>query len=136
MEIANYAYIPLIVSLDDVPKFINHIGMSSLSWSRGLSGNWSNTQLAEIRADISSGTLSFVMTMTPRMLNLINSGNDVSESDSKYIAGLVLTMLNLDSSLHHYEKEMSSGYKFVVSKKIRILSKNTDKGVEYVTART
>lgn len=133
MEVADYTYTPLMVMVDDVTRFVNHSGLSHIGWHKGLSGNWSVPHLFEIVSHIDGIELRFILTLTPRLHSIFNNPKP-SDSDEKYIAGLILTMLPED--MYRYEKLMMEGYKYMLIKNVRILAKITDKGVEYVATRS
>lgn len=133
MEIKDYAYIPLMILLDEDVKVVNHPGMSAIGWYKGLTGNWSIDKLAEVVVHLDSGDLRYIMTMTPRMHKVLHVGEQ-TESDSKYIASILMTIT--PAELYHYEKIMLGGYKYTIKKGTRILSKITEKGIEYVAVRS
>lgn len=132
MEITQFAYIPLMVIVDGETKHINYAGLNHIGWSKGLTGNWSIPKLAKITVTVpdTKECIELILTMTDKMLSLMSFNGDLTDSDARYIAGIVMLMLDGDLSI--YQSKLRNGFPYTISRSVRILSKITETGVTYV----
>lgn len=96
-------------------------------------GHWSRDWLIEIQVFLEGVELSFVLTSTKRMESLLMKEGEISDTDIKYVAGIIMTML--PEEFGWYSELIENGFKFRISRKVKLCMKVTETGVNYVVAR-